>query len=92
MGYPDTLQAITHVDAPPNLVAKQNFYSLIQELATITPQHLGCFTVADDSIPFLRFTEEAQPFFDDWHLSWRKAHLNGNENPTLEAHFTKYAS
>ena len=92
MVYPDTLQAITHVDAPPNLVAKQNFYSLIQELATITPQHLGCFTVADDSIPFLRFTEEAQPFFDDWHLSWRKAHLNGNENPTLEAHFTKYAS
>ncbi len=92
MVYPDTLQAIIHVDTPPNLVAKQNYYSLIQELAIIIPQSLGCYTVAGDSIPFLRFTEEAQPLFDDWHLSWRKAHLNGNENPTLEAHFTKYAS
>ena len=90
--YPDPIPW-RHVDRQPNLEAQICAHEVFERLDQLDAQSLGAFVDGDDSIPFLRFDADAQPFFNQWRseLEINKLRAAGN-SPAIEAHLSKYRS
>ncbi|MGE5755631.1 MAG: YfjI family protein, partial [Planctomycetaceae bacterium] len=93
--YPDTDQPFVNVDSWPDTAAKNLAYSVFGALADLDPGTIGA--MADDQgpagIPYLRFADDAQPFFDDWRLELETEKIRSSrEASNLIAHLAKYRS
>ena len=92
MVYPDQSKAWENVDRWPNSEAKRNAAELFERLAHADPQDLGADVSDPDVTPFVRFTDKAQKFFDDWRNELENRLRTGDEHPAIEAHLVKYRS
>lgn len=88
--YPDPGKAWQNVDRYPNHEAKDRAFRIYEALDNLVPAEIGA--QEDGGIPFLRFSPEAQEFFDDWRANLIRHIQDGNEHPAIEAHLIKYQS
>jgi putative DNA primase/helicase len=94
MVYPDVNQPFVNVDRWPNTDAKNRAYQVFKDLDTIDPTNLGAFLdgVEADEIPYLRFTSEAQDFFDGWRTDLENRIRSSQESAGLTSHWAKFRS
>jgi putative DNA primase/helicase len=88
--YPDQSRDWRNVDRWPNSVARDRAHSLYKRLAHATPQEMGADPNPD--IPFVRFDDEGQEFFDQWRYNLEKHLRGGEESEAMEGHLAKYRS
>ena len=86
--YPDDLKQWRNVDRYPNSEAKNKAYEVFTRLADMErePDFLD-----ETEIPSLRFSNEAQPIFDEWRHKL-EAELRSDIHPAIESHLAKYRS
>lgn len=90
--YPDIMKEWINIDRWPNTEMKNHAFEIFKGLRDLGPEQIGA-EKDDDGRWFLRFTDEAQKFFDDWYVDLNRALRNGEfEHPALESHFSKYKS
>jgi Protein of unknown function (DUF3987) len=91
MTYPDVAPEWRNVDRWPDTEAKNAAFEIFRALADLDVQAVGGH--AGTSVPFLRFTPEAQDVFDAWRTSLER-HLRGgaDEHPVVISHLAKYRS
>lgn len=91
--YPDASKKWKNVDRVPDEQAARAANDIFARLDLLSPEEICREYIGDGGAGFLRFSEDAQLFFDDW-----RANLEHNlrsdyyEHPALEAHFAKYRS
>jgi hypothetical protein len=93
--YPDTDQPFVNVDEWPNTEAKNRAYAVFKVLADLDPAAVGAVRDAPPStpdIPYLRFADDAQPFFDTWRTELEGLVRSGREPSNLTSHLAKYRS
>ncbi len=91
--YPDVNKAFRNVDRWPDTEAKQRAWEMFQRLDALDLVALGTERGdADDGVPFLHFSPEAQGLFDNWRVSLEERVRSGDEHPALESHLAKYRS
>jgi hypothetical protein len=89
--YPDPPTTWRNIDRWPDSDARARAFELFQRLDTLTPEALGA-EVPDEGLPFLRFDEAAQRYFDGWREELMNRLRAGGEHPAIEAHLAKYPS
>ena len=92
MVWPDTPGKWVNIDRYPDIVAKQEAYSLIQGLTNIDASTIGAVLEEGQAIPTLGFSPDALEYFVDWRTELEHRLRNGEEAPTLESHLAKYRS
>jgi 5S rRNA maturation endonuclease (ribonuclease M5) len=91
--YPDISKDWRNVDRWPDTEAKNRVFELYKRLDTLDPNTLCAVSENDNRVPYLRFSNEAQEFFDDWRAELeRELRSEGAMHPALEAHLAKYRS
>jgi len=99
--YPDDPGKWQNVDRWPDKEAKNRVFELFKNLdahlpsdgfAGSLPLCIGAETQGEGEIPFLRFTPEAQDFFDGWRKDLETKIRSGEEHPVIESHLSKYRS
>lgn len=89
MVYPDPAREWRNVDRWPNTSAREAADELIRWANQLDIHALGA-VCEDGSIPYIRFSEEAQRDFDVWHAEL-EGRLRGNAlHPILLEHLNKY--
>jgi hypothetical protein len=88
--YPDDLPGAP-VDRLPDFAARGAAELVFQSLARMDFVAYGAECVEGSKIPFVRFTAEAQAFFNDWHLALMTKREGDMEGLMLE-HYSKYDS
>jgi putative DNA primase/helicase len=88
--YPDPPRAWRNVDRWPDTAARDRALEVFRRLADFGPGDIDAD--ATDSIPFLRFSNDAQEFFDAWRAELETRLRAGVEHEALEAHLAKYRS
>jgi hypothetical protein len=83
MVYPDA-SPFTHVDRLPNELAVQQASEIFAKLDELTGEL--------DTPNILRFSPEAQVFFNSWYTDNQKLVRSGTLTPQLESHLAKYVS
>jgi hypothetical protein len=103
MMYPDPVP-FKHVDRYPDNEAKNKAYELYTKLNNISLSiTLLLFNTREappasvenedaDSIPYVRFSPEAQQFFNEWWTDLEVTKLRGRESSIIESHLSKYRS
>jgi hypothetical protein len=86
--WPDISKEWHNVDRWPDTEAKNKAFDLFKYLDGMTSAAVGADTSSD--IPFLRFTEDAQKFFDVWRAGLEHKLRSDEEHPAFEAHLSKY--
>jgi len=84
--WPDISKEWQNVDRWPNSAARESAKELFRRLVAIS------LPAEEGEIPFLRFTDEAQVFFDDWREPFERELRSGGSHPLVEAHLSKYRS
>ena len=94
MVYPDVVREWVNVDRWPDTMAKNHADETFKRLNSLDPLTIGAERDEDDpnSIPFLRFAEDAQDVFDGWRANLEQKIRSGNEHPAIESHLAKYRS
>ncbi len=92
MVWPDEPTEYKDVDIPPNLTARQEYYALLDFLATLQPDSIGAQRDSDEGVPYLRFADDAQPIFSQWMTDWRNNLKREGHIEPLENHYGKYPS
>lgn len=91
--FPDQVREFKKIDRHPNINAMQHYETMIAKLANLDIASLG---IQHDlsGTPYLRFSDEAQPFFDSWRTSLEKRlrDADSEEHPAMLAHLGKYRS
>lgn len=92
--YPDTGQPYEHVDRWPDAPAKELAWGVFQRLDALDPVSFGARIDADDAkkIPYLRFAEDAQKYFDEWRTDLENRVRSSGEQACLIGHLAKYRS
>jgi hypothetical protein len=90
--YPDPPRNYRNVDRWPDTSARDRAFDTFQRLDKLAAQQLGAEDTGFDSLPFLRFAEEAQGFADAWRCDLMTRARSGAEHPAVEAHLAKYPS
>jgi hypothetical protein len=88
--YPDQKQTWEMIDRKPNLAAEDAANDVFSRLAAIDPLSLGARHVYPDSIPVLKFSEQAQSRFNSWWTDLENDLRSGGHPPFLESHISKY--
>ncbi|MGE3109816.1 MAG: YfjI family protein [Phycisphaerales bacterium] len=92
--WPDISKDWKNIDRWPDSAARRAAFDVYEGLAAMEPTLLG----ADhdprepDGIPFLRFSEAAQPCFDAWREKLEHIVRGGDLHPALESHLSKFRS
>lgn len=90
--YPDIPKEWENVDRWPETTAKNQAFNIFEALRDLDAEKIGAQRDEDEH-RFLRFSPEAQEFFDGWYVELNLALRNGEfEHPALESHFSKYKS
>lgn len=91
--YPDASKKWKKVDRVPNEQAARAANDIFARLDELSPEEVCVERNSDGTANFLRFSEDAQPFFDCWRANLED-NLRGDyfEHPALQAHFAKYRS
>jgi putative DNA primase/helicase len=89
--YPNAPKHWRNVDRWPDSDARNNAFDLFRSLDALTPESLGAETT-DEGLPFLRFEDRAQAFFDAWREGWMVRLRAGDEHPAIDAHLFKFPS
>ncbi|MEO7033678.1 MAG: YfjI family protein [Polyangiaceae bacterium] len=88
--YPDPPKGWINVDRWPDPEARQRARDVYSRLANATPEDLGADVL--DGIPFVRFDESAQAYFETWRLNLENRIRGTEEHAAIESHLTKYRS
>ncbi len=91
--WPDALGKWEKSDQWPDTDAKNHAFEIFEYLDRFNPVASGAH-MEEGSIPFLRFTPEAQELFDDWRDELENR-LRSDElvgTPAFESHIAKYRS
>lgn len=97
MMYPDPVP-FKHVDRQPDTLNRDRAFNIYNNIATMPfsqmEELMGAqIDPADSSgIPFVRFTEDAQIFFNEWWTDLEVGKIRGHESPIIESHLAKYRS
>jgi len=89
--WPDMDGNWENVDRWPNANAKARAFETFQRLDGLSPEMVGA-TCEADSIPFLRFDDEASIRFTEWRTGLETFLRAEDEHPALIAHLGKYRS
>ena len=86
MVYPDVSANWRNIDRFPDTAHKNRAFEIFKQLDAIDALELGAFICEEDGqIPYLRFNEEGQAFFDSWRTDLEKATGGSQlEYPALE--------
>jgi len=92
--YPDVSKDWRNVDHYPNTEQKNRAFEIFKKLDSLNAEQVGAFPPEEsEKMPYLRFDEEAQEFFDSWREDLEKELRGGFlEHPALETHLSKYRS
>ena len=83
--WPDSPTEWHNIDRYPNSIARESAKELFRRLVAIN------LPANEDEIPFLRFTDEAQVFFDDWREQLERR-IGTRGDQLIDAHISKYRS
>ena len=83
--YPDEDKPFVWVDRWPDKDAKNRAYAVFKALDDVDVNAIGAM-VDDDSIPFLRFDDDAQGFFVEWFADLENNKLRAQESSQIESH------
>lgn len=83
-----------NVDRWPNTEAKNRAYNVYKRLAALDPTAIGATILEGDadSLPALRFSDEAQAIFDEWRSRLEQRLRTEEMSTPLQAHLAKYRS
>jgi hypothetical protein len=88
--YPDPVKKWELIDIPPNTNAKNRMKKIVEDIASMDFMKKAA-EVRDGSIPYFRFSEEAQNLFFEWltELETQKLRSTDDESIIIE-HLAKY--
>jgi hypothetical protein len=90
--WPDAPSAWSNVDRWPEIEAKNRAYEVFRRLDALNPEDFGASGDDEESIPAVRFTEDAQEIFDQWRDELEIRLRSTELPPALESHLAKYRS
>ena len=92
--WPDEAPPWENHDRIPNLEARAGAWQIFQSLDKLIPEALGLDSPIPGAIPALRFSDEAQDFFNSWRdrLERRLRSTEMAGRPAFESHLAKYRS
>jgi putative DNA primase/helicase len=70
--------------------ARNAAWDTFQRLADLSPAAVGAETDQFEDIPFLRFDDEAQAYFEEWREKLERKLRSGELHLALESHLAKY--
>jgi putative DNA primase/helicase len=91
--YPDPVP-FRLADRHRNTEAKNRAFEIFKKLDELDPKSVDVDAQTDDysSIPYLRFSPEAQQLWNDWWTDLETNKLQAGEMPIIESHLAKYRS
>jgi hypothetical protein len=92
MVYPDPPDKFINVDQYPNVDATNEAYAVFKDLDRLDPIARGCQIDQDRNIPYLKFSPDAQEFFDEWRVSLENRLRSGVLSNVMACHLAKYRS
>jgi hypothetical protein len=92
--WPDDIGEWEPVERWPDSQAKERAQQVFTVLSNLFPTAIGATVEGDRSIPYLRFSEDAQERFNTWRNALETRLRSGemSETPAFEAHLAKYRS
>jgi Protein of unknown function (DUF3987) len=90
--YPDVDQPFKNVDRWPDAHAQQQAYAVFEKLVELDPSSIGAHVDGDGEIPYLRFADDAQDFFDTWRSELENRVRSSREAANITSHLSKYRS
>jgi putative DNA primase/helicase len=90
--WPDAPSAWSNVDRWPEIEAKNRAYEVFRRLDALNPEDFGASGDDEESIPAVRFIEDAQEIFDQWRDELEIRLRSTELPPALESHLAKYRS
>jgi len=88
--YPDIAPEWKNVDRSPDVAARARVRQIFESLDSLPIEALGAVT--SGPVPYVRFTDEAQDFFNQWRSDLETRIREGEEAPVMVAHLAKYRS
>ena len=93
--WPDPVTTWKNIDRPPDYDAESTAYAVFNRLDRLDLLAIDAeleHTPDGDptGLPFLRFSAEALPHFQEWHEALEVRLRSGELHPALESHFSKY--
>jgi hypothetical protein len=88
--WPDQNPEWREVDRFPDTEARTAAFDTFQRLDVLEPCGAGCERDIYETLPFLRFDNEAQGLFGEWRVGFEGRIRSGDMSPALESHFAKY--
>lgn len=86
--YPDPISGWQYIDRRPNDGAYEAARDAFHRCAFIDHAKVNA-TCYEDSLPFLRFAEDAQRDFEDWYATLMNEARQGDHHPAYESHLMK---
>jgi hypothetical protein len=90
--WPDPSPRWRNVDRWPDTQTKNRAYEVFKQLDGLDPEDFGADGEAEEGIPAVRFTDEAQEVFDRWRDELEVRLRTTELPPALESHLAKYRS
>jgi putative DNA primase/helicase len=92
--YPDIDQPFRNVDRWPDTDAKNRAFSVFQALDALDPVAINASPdgIKKGEIPYLRFTPDAQDFFNEWRIDLENRVRSPQESDAFVSHLAKYRS
>lgn len=90
--YPDELKDWKLIDEYPDKAARDRVFNIIKSLCQLDPLNHGAGINGSDTLPYFRFSEEAQELFNQWLTALQIKLINNDETPLMIEHLNKYRS
>jgi putative DNA primase/helicase len=89
--YPDSPANWKNIDRTPDAEAKKLAHDIFNRLHQLDVASIGAVQT-DGRLPYVRFTDEAQDFFDEWRTDLENRIRDPEEAPVMAAHLAKFRS
>lgn len=90
--WPDCPSIWRNVDRFPDSKARQAAFATCERLDTMEAVELAAERDEFETVPFLRFDDDAQERFNAWRAELEPRLRSGSEHPAIESHLAKYRS
>lgn len=90
ISYPDDIEEFRYTDRHPDTAAMDRAGEAFDRCNQVDANAMqaACY---NDSLPFLRYDSEAQPYFEKWYTELAERCRSGNEHTALQAHLMKFS-